>query len=130
MQANATKNNSLILKKEVVMLLILEIMLTITAWRSGYKALALMPLGFAFLLGFLIASNNPDSGDILSYVWIDILAIIVLVVMIAIAKKPEEEVEKSMEVREVPENAEYAGLNTDAQSNKELVTIDSKSEGK
>ena len=39
------------------MLLLLEIWLTITAWRKGYKALALIPLGLAVLIGFSIGLN-------------------------------------------------------------------------
>ena len=75
------------------MLLVLEIMLTITAWRKGYKGFALLPVGFALLVGVLIGMNNPDA-DVLSVIWVDILAIVVLVVMIATAKAPEDEIVK------------------------------------
>ena len=80
------------------MLLLLEIWLTITAWRKGYKALALIPLGLAVLIGFSIGLNNPElaeNGDAFSFVWIDILAIVVLGIMIALAKTSEEDVHET-----------------------------------
>lgn len=86
------------------MLLILEIMLTISAWRKGYKALALIPVGLALLTGFLIGTNNPElaeSGDIFGFIWIDILTVVVLIIMIVFAKKPEDE-----EVQETEESGE------------------------
>lgn len=110
------------------MLLILEIMLTISAWRRGYGALALIPIGLALFIGFLIGSNNPElveSGDILSFVWLDILAVVVLVVMIATAKKPvDEEVKKGQEVSEI-EN--YEEPVPEAQDHKYLTTSQCKS---
>jgi hypothetical protein len=87
------------------MLLFLEIMLTVTAWRKGYKAWALVPLGLALLIGFLIGLNNPElaeSGDVLSLIWIDILAIVVLGIMIASAKKPEDKKVKEIEASGEP----------------------------
>jgi hypothetical protein len=79
------------------MLLVLEIMLTMTAWRKGYKVFALIPVGLALLAGFSIGANNPDA-DVLSVIWVDILAIIVLVGMIAVAKSPvDEEARKTQE---------------------------------
>ena len=71
------------------MLLVLEIMLTISAWRKGYKGFALLPVGIALFAGFLIGYSNPGS-DALSFIWIDILAIVILVVMIGAAKVPED----------------------------------------
>ena len=75
-------------------MLFLEIMLTIAAWRRGYKGFALIPVGLALLVGFLIGLNNPEmatSDDILSFIWIDILAVVVLGVMIILGKNPEED---------------------------------------
>jgi hypothetical protein len=82
------------------MLLILEIMLTVTAWRKGYKGFALLPVGLALLAGFSIGANNPGA-DIFSVIWIDILAIIVLGIMIAVAKESETD-----EVKETEESGE------------------------
>jgi hypothetical protein len=72
------------------MLLVLEIMLTLTAWRKGYKGFALIPVGLALLAGFTIGANNPGA-DTFSFIWVDLLAIVVLVVMIAVAKTNETE---------------------------------------
>jgi hypothetical protein len=82
------------------MLLVLEIMLTITAWRKGYKGFALIPVGFAIMTGLLIGANNPDA-DVLSVIWVDILAIVVLGVMIAVAQTTENK-----EVKETEESGE------------------------
>ena len=71
------------------MILFLEIFLTITAWRKGFRALALLPLGFALFIGFYIGANSTGSAvsdDIFSYIWIDILAIVALVAMISAGK--------------------------------------------
>jgi hypothetical protein len=79
------------------MLLVLEIMLTMTAWRKGYKGYALIPVGLVFLTGVLIGLSNPGA-DALSVIWIDILAIVVLSVMIAVAKTPaDKDAKETME---------------------------------
>jgi hypothetical protein len=83
------------------MLLILEIMLTVTAWRKGYKGFALLPVGLAILAGVSIGANNPGA-DVFSVIWVDILAIVVLGVMIALAKEPvDEEAAKTEESGEL-----------------------------
>lgn len=67
------------------MLLILEIMLTIAAWKRGWKALALIPVGLAFLVGLVIAGSmepGADPSEILPFALVgDGLAIVALVVM-------------------------------------------------
>lgn len=87
----SSPNYSTTFKKEVFMLLILEIILTVTAWRKGYGALALLPLAFAIGIGFIVGSANPESVDWLGFIWIDILAIVALIIMIATASKTLEE---------------------------------------
>lgn len=44
------------------MLLVLEIGLTIAAWRRGWKGWALLPLGIGFGIGFLIGLIMSASG--------------------------------------------------------------------
>jgi hypothetical protein len=41
-------------KKEDNMLLIVEIVLTVFAWRKGWKAWALLPLGIVMCIGFFV----------------------------------------------------------------------------
>lgn len=68
------------------MILYVEIALTIWAWKNGYKGWALLPLAFAVLIGYLIGSYSPglvESGNLLSLIWIDLLAIVALILMIA-----------------------------------------------
>lgn len=76
------------------MLLILEIMLTISAWRRGFKAWALLPVGLVFFIGFLIGLNDPEAatnGDFFEYIWLDILAIVALVIMNFSSQNEQEE---------------------------------------
>lgn len=71
-------------------MLLLEIILTVIAWKRGYKALALIPLAFAVFIGLIIGASNPElaeSDDWLSFIWIDVLAIVALGLMIANARK-------------------------------------------
>lgn len=44
------------------MLLILEVILTIFAWRKGWKWLALLPVGIVLILGLLIGFSIGISG--------------------------------------------------------------------
>ena len=69
-------------------MLFLEIYLTYVAWKRGYNVLALLPLGLAVFIGFMLGSS-PDvtEDDLFSFWWIDGLAIVVLGVMIALRPK-------------------------------------------
>ena len=59
-------------------MLIIEIILTIVAWQKwGWKSL--IPLGAAFLIGFLIGMSGGVVGP--GVIAVDILAIIALIVM-------------------------------------------------
>jgi len=75
------------------MLLILEILLTIFAWRKGWKWFALLPLGIGVVISFLIgiivgaSGGSVDTAKGIGLVF-DILVIIILVVMNI--KKPDE----------------------------------------
>ncbi len=83
-------------------MLFLEIFLTLTAWNRGYKAWALLPGGIVFGIGYLIGTSSPDAvnGDnLFSLIWLDILAIVVLVVMIGLGHEKTEPAQ-------VDENAE------------------------
>jgi len=67
------------------MLIIVEIALTIWAWRRGWKAWALLPLGIAlligFLIGFIMGAAVLEEGWLLLLV-IDVAAIGALIFMI------------------------------------------------
>ena len=74
------------------MLLIAEILLTIFAWRNGWKWLSLIPVGIAMLIGLFIGIGVGASGgnvyDVRGIVTLfDIGAIIALTVMVS--KKPK-----------------------------------------
>jgi len=73
------------------MLIIIEVILTIVAWIRGWKWLSLIPIGSAFFLGMLsgsiIASLGEYPTNIISFIWIDILAVIALLIMIVKPKK-------------------------------------------
>jgi hypothetical protein len=63
------------------MLLIIEIILTIVAWNKGWKWLSLLPVGIAILLGFGIGFCGGTIESNPEVIFIDILAIIVLIIM-------------------------------------------------
>ena len=66
------------------MLLAIEIILTIFAWRNGWKWLALIPVGAALVIGFFIGLNVGLTGGEISpnIVILDVFAIIALIVML------------------------------------------------
>jgi len=77
-------------------MLILEIILTIVAWNRGWKWLALIPLGVAFGIGLILGSTgNFSVDDAGSLIWIDVVAIIALIVMIAKKKDQKDLPEKN-----------------------------------
>jgi uncharacterized membrane protein YfcA len=85
------------------MLLIAEIILTIFAWRAGWKWLALLPLGIFGLIGFLIGLRigalGGTTSDISWAVIFDVIVVIILIVMIIIKRKKLED--KEDEVKKV-----------------------------
>jgi uncharacterized membrane protein YfcA len=81
------------------MLLIAEIILTIFAWRKGWKWFALIPLGIALLLGFLIGVAIGGSGGSIDNVRglslvLDIIVVIILIVMNVKSPKSNESPEQ------------------------------------
>jgi uncharacterized membrane protein YfcA len=70
-------------------MLIIEIILTIFAWKNGWKWKALLPIGVVLILGFTIgvivgitANNNGGVSITPPGLWLlDILAIISLIIM-------------------------------------------------
>ena len=72
------------------MLLIAEIILTVFAWRNGWKWLALLPVGIAFIIGLIIGASRVT--DLSGVIFIDIIAVIALIIMVSKSKKPEENV--------------------------------------
>jgi hypothetical protein len=69
------------------MLLIAEIILTFFAWRN-WRWLSLIPVGSAIFLGFVVGSANRYA-DPMDYVWVDILAVVALIVMVSVKPKPQ-----------------------------------------
>lgn len=73
------------------MLLIVEIILTIFAWKKGWRWLSLIPLGLALLIGMVIGLSGATN---LSFIYIiDILAIVALIIMNVKAPKSEDKTE-------------------------------------
>jgi hypothetical protein len=69
---------------------ILEIILTIFAWRNGWKWLSIIPVCTGFVLGFLLGLSGIAP---LQAIWLDVIAIIVLIIMCI--KKPNKIESKS-----------------------------------
>ena len=70
---------------------IIEIILTIFAWRNGWKWLSLIPIGTVFVLAFFIGLSGQADTNVY---WLDVMAIIALILMIVNKKKVEEENKK------------------------------------
>ena len=66
------------------MLLVLEVMLTVSAWKRGWHGWALLPLGIGFIIA-IWAGVTLESTDFLTF--IDIAVVLVLAVMTAKARK-------------------------------------------
>ena len=77
------------------MLLILEIILTVFAWRKGWRWLALLPIGIGILIGFFMgfgvgaSGGSIDSIKGISLVF-DIVVVIVLIIMCVKGPKLKE----------------------------------------
>jgi hypothetical protein len=81
------------------MLLVLEIVLTIAAWKRGWKRWALLPLGAVLVLGFSLGLSEGSLGlnqDVVTHFapLLDVLGVIVLGIMVA-ARKPVAQVPPS-----------------------------------
>ncbi len=78
---------------------IIEIVLTIFAWRKGWKWYSLLPLGSVILIGLLIGFSVGISGGNFSYIKIfgpilDIIAIIILIILNIKGPKINNEINK------------------------------------
>jgi heme A synthase len=74
------------MKGDNVMLLIAEIVLTICAWRKGWRARALLPVGIgigaAFVVGLAVGTSGGNPEDIVGIsILIEFAMIISLIVM-------------------------------------------------
>ena len=79
------------------MLLIAEIILTIFAWKAGWKWLALIPIGVAFLIGFVIGTQLDSTTSLTGLSWFslfDVAVIGILIFMIVKKRNKNEENEK------------------------------------
>ena len=78
------------------MLMFLEIILTISAWKKGWRWKALIPvaiaLGFAFFSGVIIASSGGTVVNQGAFVVVDIMLVITQTILTA--KAPRRVTEK------------------------------------
>lgn len=94
------------------MLLIIEILLAVSAWRKGWHAAALIPIvvGFlvAFFVGAIIGESGIDTGAALIFgLLVDVGIIVTLAIMIAKAPHQVNEKTESAEVKKL-EKTSYA----------------------
>jgi hypothetical protein len=73
-------------------MIIIEIILTIVAWRKGWRWLALIPVSVAFCIGIVIGSSGGPIDPLTLVIW-DILAIIALVVMVVVKPSNNKPIE-------------------------------------
>jgi hypothetical protein len=73
------------------MLILLEIYLTVRAFKAGWKALALLPMGLALAAGIGVGINAPELVRTAPFalVAVDLLAVAVLGAMCARQKAPQ-----------------------------------------
>jgi hypothetical protein len=83
------------------MLIIIQIVLTIFAWKKGWKWYSLIPVAVAFGVGFFIGIGVGSAGgsvsDLSGVVVLDILAIVALAIMCFVAPKSKQ-IEETNEV--------------------------------
>jgi len=76
------------------MLLIIEIMLTISAWKKGWKGAALLPLVIGMFIAFVFGSAMADTGvDDMSVIIFGVLIDIGIIISLAVmsAREPHRE---------------------------------------
>lgn len=74
------------------MLLVLEIALTIAAWRRGWKGLALLPIAAAFGAGFALPFivGTDEAMQMAGSLWfVDLGVAAVLGLMAAVGRQPK-----------------------------------------
>jgi Na+/phosphate symporter len=79
------------------MLLIVEIILTIVAWRRGWMWYSLIPVGIGVTLGFLIGVSAASSGSTIDaaspgFIIIDLIICVALGIMAGVGKVPPPEI--------------------------------------
>lgn len=73
-------------------MLIIEIILTIFAWRKGWRWLSLIPVATAFSIGLMFGFSGVELEALgLGAIFIDILAIIALILMVVYPKKEQKD---------------------------------------
>ena len=80
------------------MILILEIVLTVMAWRRGWKGWALVPMAVALFVGFLWGAVAAASGGSMQDIWgasllVDLALIGTLIAMVAHPRTEEPRIE-------------------------------------
>jgi len=89
-------------------MLIVEIILTIKAWQKGWKGWALLPIGSAIALGFLmgmvVGMNGGSSDDLFAMGFVVELVVIGVLIAMAVRaprgiKKPFEPAHKHESIR-------------------------------
>ena len=69
-------------------MLIIEIILTVFVWKKGWRWMSLIPVGIAFLIGIMMGVSGTlvDTSSV-GIVFIDVLAIIALILMLVYPPK-------------------------------------------
>ena len=88
------------------MLLIIEILLTISVWKRGWKGWALLPmgivLGVAFVMGLVVGTTGVSEQDFVGPCLIlELLGIVALVIMAARVPKRNHQVSSTRLPKEV-----------------------------
>lgn len=67
-------------------MLLLQIIFTVLAWRKGWRARALLPMGLLFLLAFIVGAATASSGGSIEdiqglLIFLDLVGLVALIVM-------------------------------------------------
>ena len=89
------------------MLLIIEILLTIKAYKNGWRAWAIMPPAIGLIAGMAIGASQYGANlGPFAYLPLDLLLIVVLGIMTAVApKKAEDKTPESLPAPAVEQSA-------------------------
>ena len=66
----------------------LEMVLACVAWRRGWKALGLIPVGLALAFGFILGAAHPIQKPSFALLMADLIASVVLGVMCLVPPSP------------------------------------------
>jgi uncharacterized membrane protein YfcA len=92
------------------MLMILEIALTVSAWKRGWRGRALLPLAIglfiAFFAGVLMGASGAGDESLGFLIIVDIAVVVSLIVMVAKPRRTQDKVYRPGEGTTIANNGD------------------------